>query len=312
MARYLVTGGAGFIGSHLVDSLIAEGHAVRVLDNLATGVAENLPSAVDLHIADVADKSAVRRAVEGMDGCFHLAAIASVERCKVEWLHSHRVNLSGTVNVFEEACAEQNVRHQEIPVIYASSAAVYGDPSELPISEKAATCPLNAYGVDKLGCDLHASVGRRVQNMTTIGLRFFNIYGPRQDPRSPYSGVISIFCDRISKGLSVEVYGDGEQMRDFVYVDDAVTALCGAMRSASVSRASHVFNVCTGIGTTINQLGEAISRIKGLPFSPDYRPVRAGDIRVSVGDPRLADQQLNFHPQTSLEEGLRRTLEWLH
>jgi UDP-glucose 4-epimerase len=309
MARYLVTGGAGFIGSHLVDSLIAEGHSVRVLDDLSSGKTENLYPGVELLISDITEEEAVRRAFEGVDGCFHLAAIASVERGRQEWLRSHSVNLSGTITVFDEARRAQSSSGQLLPVVYASSAAVYGNPSQIPISEQAQTCPLSAYGVDKLGCDLHAAVAARVYSMSTAGLRFFNIYGPRQDPHSPYSGVISVFSQRIMQRLPIEVHGDGGQVRDFVYVDDAVRALRQALELARLGPASWVFNICSGVGTTITELGEAISRMNGMPFSPRYAPTRAGDVRTSVGDPRLAFEQLNFSTGISLDQGLARTLK---
>jgi UDP-glucose 4-epimerase len=310
MARYLVTGGAGFIGSHLADALIADGHTVRVLDDMSTGKYENLANTVDLRIADVADQGAVRNALDGVDGCFHLAAIASVERGHQEWSRAHHVNLAGTIHIFEEARRIRAHTGRPLPVVYASSAAVYGDPTEVPISECAPTNPVNAYGVDKLGCDLHAAVGSRVHGLGIIGLRFFNVYGPRQDARSPYSGVISVFCERISKGLAVDVHGDGKQVRDFVFVKDTVEALRLAMRSAA-DHTSAVFNVCSGVGTAIIELADAIARIKKKPFSPNYVSRRLGDIRVSVGNPALAQAQLGFRTHISLEEGLARTLEWL-
>src|SRR4051812_1375894 len=195
MAHYLVTGGAGFIGSHFVDALVADRHTVRVLGDMSTGKYENLAKTDDLVIADVADQVSVRDAFDGVDGCFHLAAIASVERAHQEWSRAHNVNLTGTIHVFEEARRIQAATGKPLPVVYASSAAVYGNPTEIPTSECALTSPVNAYGVDKLGCDLHAAVGSRVHGLEVIGLRFFNVYGPRQDPRSPYSGVISVFCE---------------------------------------------------------------------------------------------------------------------
>ena len=309
MARYLVTGGAGFIGSHLVDSLIADGHAVRVLDDLSSGAAENLPDSAELLISDVTDWDAVCRAMQGVDGCFHLAAIASVERGQEEWLRSHSVNLSGTIAVFDAARRAQCISARKLPVVYASSAAVYGDLSETPISERSRPSPRSSYGVDKLGCDLHAAVAGSTRGMSIIGLRFFNIYGPRQDPHSSYSGVISIFCERLSQRLPIEVHGDGAQVRDFVYVDDAVDALRLAMRFASQVEGSRVFNVCSGIGTSIIQLGEIIARIQDVEFAPRYAPARSGDVRVSIGDPRIARDQLNFTARTALELGLRRTLQ---
>jgi UDP-glucose 4-epimerase len=308
MARYLVTGGAGFIGSHLLDSLIADGHYVRVLDDLSSGTVGNLPPNIELMVSDVSEPESARRGLNGMDGCFHLAAIASVERCNQDWLRSHSVNLSGTIAVFEEARRIQGISGEPFPVVYASSAAVYGNPSQIPISELTPTCPTSAYGVDKLGCDLHAAVAARVHKMSTIGLRFFNIYGPRQDPQSSYSGVISVFCNRALQLLPFEVHGDGGQVRDFVYIDDAIRALRKAMQMASLDPPSRVFNICSGIGTSIRDLGETISLMNGASFSPRYAPARTGDVRTSVGDPRLAKKQLHFSTDTSLREGLSRTL----
>ena len=195
MATYLVTGGCGFIGSHLCSALRGAGHRVRVLDDLSTGVAANLAPGADLVRGDVADAGLVRRAMDGAAGCFHLAAIASVERGTRDWLGTHRVNLSGAVAVLEAAA-----RLGGVPVVYASSAAVYGDCEALPLAEDAPTRPLSAYGADKLGCEQHARVAGVVHGVPTLGLRFFNVFGPRQDPGSPYSGVISIFCERLSRG----------------------------------------------------------------------------------------------------------------
>jgi UDP-glucose 4-epimerase len=308
MARYLVTGGAGFIGSHLVEALIADGHLVRVLDDLSSGRVENLPHGVELITADVTEQRAVRRALGDVDGCFHLAAIASVERCRHEWLRSHNVNLAGTITVFEEACRAQERLGRPLPVVYASSAAVYGDTSEIPISEAAPTRPVNAYGIDKLGCELHAAVASRIHKLQAVGLRFFNVYGPRQDPHSPYSGVISVFCQRILRGAPpLEIHGDGSQVRDFVYVRDVVNALRRAMDAATPT--PQVYNVCTGVETNIFQLGAIIGRMQGALFSPRYAPERVGDLRVSVGDPRKAHKMLQFSAETSLEQGLAQTIE---
>src|ERR1700761_3440303 len=225
MSTFLVTGGAGFIGSHLCEALIARGDQVRVLDDLSTGHRRNVPAQATLIVGDVADPTAVAEAMADVDGCFHLAAIASVEKGVTDWLGTHRVNVSGTVTVFD-AVRRQGSR---IPVVYASSAAVYGDAAVVPIAETAPCVPLSAYGADKYGCELHARVASHVHGIPAVGLRFFNVYGPRQDPKSPYSGVISIFCERIAAGLPITVYGDGQQTRDFVYVGDVVRALLGAM-----------------------------------------------------------------------------------
>jgi len=308
MAHYLVTGGAGFIGSHLVESLISHAHRVRVLDNLSTGRPGNLPAQANLIIGDVTDKIAVQMALDDVDGCFHLAAVASVELCREDWLRSHMVNLGGTINVFEEVCRRQKQWGRSICVVYASSAAVYGSADEIPISEQASPHPANSYGVDKLGCELHATVADKVHDLRSVGLRFFNVYGPRQDPSSPYSGVISIFCRRISEGLPVRIHGTGDQLRDFVYVTDAVAALRAAMDRRAAK--SDVFNVCTGCGTSITRLGEIISEMHETRFLPEHRPARPNDVYRSVGDPRRASEMLSFEARTSLQSGLARILDW--
>lgn len=307
MSRYLITGGAGFIGSHLAGSLIADGHTVRVLDNFSSGRAENLPPGIDLIKADVTRQEAVSDAFEGIEGCFHLAAIASVESCRKDWLRSHAVNLSGAITVFDEARKAQNRTGRVIPVVYASSAAVYGNTSHVPIPEEAATVPVNAYGIDKLGCEMHAAVGSRIHDLAVIGLRFFNVYGPRQDPNSPYSGVVSIFCRRTLEGAPIEIHGDGLQVRDFVYVDDAVRALRRAMQMAT-RREPRVFNVCTGTGTRIGELARIIAQVRGVPFAPRYIPARIGDVQVSVGDPQRARRDLDFSAGITLSQGLAQTL----
>ena len=304
MARYLVTGGAGFIGSHLVESLLADGHVVRVLDDLSSGLIENLPPNVDLIQGDVSRQDVVRRAVEGIDGCFHLAAIASVEHCRKDWLRSHTVNLGGTIAVFDEL---RRARHQRrLPVVFASSAAIYGDTSQIPISEATPARPASAYAIDKLGCELHAAVASRIHDLEAVGLRFFNVYGPRQAPNSAYSGVISIFCRRLSEGMPIDIQGDGSQVRDFVYIDDAVAALRAAM--AVATPAPRVFNVCTGIGTSIIDVAKIIAQILGVRFQPRYVSSRIGDLRISSGDPRLATDALRFAARVPLRQGLERTL----
>ncbi len=185
------------------------------------GAAATCRAAATLIEGDVADPAIVAQATAGVDGCFHLAAIASVEKGVTDWLGTHRANLTGTITVFDAIR-----RHgSEIPVVYASSAAVYGDAATIPIAETEPRTPLSAYGADKYGCELHARVASHVHGIPTIGLRFFNVYGPRQDPKSPYSGVISIFCERIAAGLPIKIYGDGQQTRDFIYVADVVQAL---------------------------------------------------------------------------------------
>jgi UDP-glucose 4-epimerase len=304
MTTWLVTGGAGFIGSHLCEALLASSDAVRVLDDLSTGKRANLPSEAVLIEGDVADPIAVRVALEGVAGCFHLAAIASVERGVTDWLGTHRANLTGAITVFDAA------RATRVPVVYASSAAVYGDAATVPIAEASERRPLSAYGADKLGCELHARVASHVHGIPTVGLRFFNVYGPRQDPRSPYSGVISIFCERIRRGAPIDIFGDGGQTRDFVYVADVVTALIAAMLLAPAD--APVFNVCTGVATSVLDLARVIAELSGTRLEAAHRPPRAGEIRHSTGSPALSRKTLGLPEPEALRNGLGKVLDWMN
>ncbi|EKV29207.1 UDP-glucose 4-epimerase [Caenispirillum salinarum AK4] len=298
MASYLITGGAGFIGSHLADALLAAGHRVHVLDDLSTGRRGNLPADACLTVADVNDDAALDAiAADGLDGCFHLAAVASVQRCNEEWVATHDVNLRGTISVLEAA------RRFGFPVVYASSAAVYGDCDRLPLREDdAPTRPLTAYGADKLGSELHARVAGVVHGVSTFGLRFFNVFGPRQDPASPYSGVVSIFADRLARNEPVTIHGDGGQSRDFVYVGDVVRALVAALRKADVS--APVANVCTGRATTVRTLAETLATLTASTAAISTGPARTGDIRHSLGDPGVMAHALGVTADVSLADGL--------
>lgn len=307
MARFLVTGGAGFIGSHLVDDLLRAGHDVRVLDNLSTGSLQNLPPDTEFRLADVRDADAVRAALAGVDGCFHLAAVASVQAANSDWLGTHQTNLSGAIAVFEGAL---RARHGPLPVVYASSAAVYGEAQRHPLTERAPTRPITAYGADKLGCELHAAAAARTHGVGSVGLRFFNVYGPRQDPRSPYSGVISIFAERLLRGGDVTIFGDGGQTRDFVYVGDVCKALRAAMTGHQPGR-SLVFNVCTGRETRVLDLADTIARLTASSSALAFAPPRAGDIRRSVGDPGRLARILGVTPATPIDAGLVQTLSWM-
>jgi UDP-glucose 4-epimerase len=304
MKTWLVTGGAGFIGSHLCEALLAQGDAVRVLDDMSTGKRENLPASATLIEGDVADASAVRDAMAGVSGCFHLAAIASVERGITDWLGTHRANLTGAITVFDAA------RVTRLPVVYASSAAVYGDAATVPIGEATERRPLSAYGADKLGCELHARVATHVHAIPTVGLRFFNVYGPRQDPHSPYSGVISIFSERIRRGSPIDIFGDGEQTRDFIYVGDVVAALLAAMRLAPAD--APVFNVCTGVATSVRGLASLVAELTGRRLDARHREPRAGEIRHSTGSPTLSHQVLGLAEPVRLRVGLRKVLDWMN
>jgi UDP-glucose 4-epimerase len=305
VSTYLVTGGAGFIGSHLCDALVAAGDTVRVLDDLSTGHRSNLPAVATLIEGDVADPAIVAEAMNGVAGCFRLAAIASVEKGVTDWLGTHQTNLTGTITVLDV------IRRQgsRIPVVYASSAAAYGDVATVPIAETAPCRPLSAYGADKYGCELHANVASHVHGIPTVGLRFFNVYGPRQDPRSPYSGVISIFCERVTAGLPITIFGDGQQTRDFVYVGDVVRALRAGMALRPLE--APVFNVCTGVPTSVEALARLIADLSGKNLCIREEPPRVGEIRHSLGVPALADRILGLSGRTPLCAGLRKVLTWM-
>jgi len=303
MPIYVVTGGAGFIGSHLADALLAAGHRVRVIDDLSTGHRRNLDPRVELIEADICDAATLRGALEGAAGCYHLAAIASVARANEDWAGTHRVNLTGSITVFD-AC-----RGAGLPVVYASSAAVYGDIGDAVAEESLSCAPRTAYGADKYGSELHAAVGWGVHGVPSFGLRFFNVYGPRQDPASPYSGVISIFADRIARGLPVSVHGDGGQTRDFVFVADVVAHLLAAMDYCGREAGAFVSNVCTGREVSVLELAETVARVAGREVEIGRGPARAGDIRRSVGLAERARKMLGVEAGVELAVGLGSTLQ---
>lgn len=302
VACFLVTGGAGFIGSHLVDALLAAGHRVRVLDDLSTGKRAHLDPAAELVIGDVADPATVRAAFEGVSGCFHLAAIASVARCNEDWSGTHRVNLGGSIAVLDAARTAGGV-----PVVYASSAAVYGGLDGIA-SEDSPTVPLSAYGADKLGSEQHARAGLVVHGVPSVGMRFFNVYGPRQDPASPYSGVISLFAAALVARRGLIIHGDGQQTRDFIYVGDIVAFLAAAMRIAAEGRAALVLNACTGQQISVLTLAETLGGLLQVRPAVTHGPARRGDIRHSHGDPALANRVLGLKAGTPLPIGLEATL----
>ena len=299
MSRFLVTGGCGFIGSHLADALVARGHQIRILDNLSTGKREQAPHRAELVVGDIRDKAVVESCAAGMDGIFHLAAIASVEESRRDWLGCHAVNLTGCINIFNAARRE---RGTPVRVVYASTAAVYGDSAAVPLTETDLPRPINAYGADKLGCELHGRVAALLHGVPTLGLRLFNVYGPRQDPASPYSGVISIFADRLRHNAPIDMHGDGRQVRDFVAVADVVQFFSAAMDASAVS--GEVYNVCTGYGTTIHELAQIIGEHFGHVPQIRSLPPRPGDIRTSIGDPTRAARVLGCRAKLSVRQGL--------
>jgi UDP-glucose 4-epimerase len=215
--------------------------------------------------------------------------------------------VTGTINVFDQA--KPSLRKREVPVVYASTAAIYGNCGSVPVDEECPAAPLSAYGADKYGCELHARVAGSIHGVPTVGLRFFNLYGPRQDPLSPYSGVVSIFAERLLSGEPVEIFGDGEQTRDFIYISDAVCALRRAMRAATTS--AFVFNACTGSGKSVLGLAQTMAALCQTDLVVDRRPARCGEVRISIGNPRRAAEQLGFTAHTTLTNGLAMTFDGL-
>lgn len=300
--RVLLTGGCGFIGSHLADRLVADGHDVTILDNLSSGRRANAPKEARIIEGDVADAATVHPLAKGTDRIVHLAAVASVQQCQSDWRNAHRTNLGGTVTVFEAAAKAGGV-----PVVYASSAAVYGDNSNLPLTETAATHPLSAYGVDKLASELHGRIAWEQHAVPTTGLRFFNVYGARQDASSPYSGVISKFIRQAKEKTPFTIFGDGAQTRDFIYVGDVVRLIIAAMH---VAANCDLFNGCSGNEISVRELAASIAEITGTPLRLETAPPRAGDIKHSLGSPLKASTILDFTARTSLKEGLAALLEY--
>ncbi len=302
----LVTGGAGFIGSNLVDLLLAHGHSVRILDNLSTGKQANLPShpRVEFIKGDVADVQLVRRAVQGCQAVVHLAAVASVQASVEDPVGTHQSNLVGTLNICE-AMREAGIRR----VVFASSAAVYGNNGDgEAIDEETPKAPLTPYAADKLASEHYLDFYRRQHGLEPVVFRFFNIYGPRQDPSSPYSGVISIFTERALKRQPIIVFGDGEQTRDFLYVGDLVELLGQALKQEEIDVGA--INVGLNRATSLNQLLTAIGDVVGELPPVSYQAARSGDIRHSRADnARLLQRYRLPNPVTGMREGLARLLE---
>lgn len=304
--KALVTGGAGFIGSHLVDNLLSEGCEVTVLDDLSTGRLSNLNHIKD-HItfykADVRDQEALGKAARDCDVIFHQAAEVSVPRTVDNPVDSAMVNQMGTLFVLE-AARKNNVKR----VVLAGSCAVYGDDPALPKNENMNPKPQSPYAVQKLFGEFYARLYLDLYGLETVSLRYFNVYGPRQDPSSPYSGVISIFMARASSKEPSVIYGDGNQYRDFIFVKDVVRF---NLLAANIDKASgKIFNVGTGRFIRINSLWEMISHMAGLDIEPEYKPPRPGDVVESVADIDFAGKTLGFEPYYSFEKGLEETFEW--
>jgi len=303
---YLVTGGAGFIGSHIAEALLRRGDRVRVLDNLMTGKLENLAhiaGEVEFIEGDIRDMAATARAMEGASVVFHEAAIPSVPRSVKEPLLNHDVNVTGTFNVLM-AARDAGVRR----VVFAASSSAYGETEVLPKQENMLPSPLSPYAVAKLVGEFYAQVFTRAYGLETVCLRYFNVFGPRQDPTSPYSGVISKFITALLEGQTPVIYGDGEQSRDFTYVQNVVEANLSAAEAPAA--AGQVMNLGLCERTTLNQLLAELQRIIGTELPVRYEESRAGDIRHSLADIARAEELLGYKPSVGLAEGLRRTVEW--
>jgi nucleoside-diphosphate-sugar epimerase len=306
MKPYVVTGGAGFIGSALVRALLAAGHRVHVIDNLSTGSLDNLEEVanrITVSEYDICDYNRVAPIIAGAPRVFHLAAVASVPKSIIDPVPSHDTNINGTFNVFRAAAEGKAGR-----IIYAASSAAYGDSAVLPKVETMAPQPKSPYALQKLVGEYYGGVFSNCFDLETISLRFFNVFGPRQDPSSPYSGVLSIFMNCLLEGRAPTIFGDGEQSRDFIYVEDLVALLLKASDSQGLS--GMVFNAGNGERITLNQTWELLQKMEGVRLPAKYAPARVGDVRDSQADITAAVRSLAYAPRFTFEQGLRQTLEW--
>lgn len=308
MPTYLITGAAGFIGSHLVQALVARGETVRGFDNFATGSLANLSEVADgveLREGDLRDAAAIESACEGVDYVLHQAALPSVPRSVQEPRPSHTANIDGTFNLLEAARAAGVKR-----VTYAASSSAYGNQPGFPRLETMAPEPISPYAVQKLTGELYLRSYWRVYGMETVCLRYFNIFGPRQDPTSAYSGVMARFALQMLKGERPTIYGDGEQGRDFTYVENVVQANLLALAAPAEKVAGKVFNIATGERHTLNETYARLGRLLGFAEPAVYGPEREGDVRDSLADIGAARVGLGYRPVVSFEEGLERTAAW--
>jgi nucleoside-diphosphate-sugar epimerase len=304
--RYLVTGGAGFIGSNIVDELVKRGQEVVVLDDLSAGKEANLAAVrdkIDLHIGTITDLAAVQSACKGVQYVIHLAARTSVPRSVLNPLESNHVNIDGTLNVLVAARDAQARRF-----VFAASSSAYGETPTLPKVETMPAQPISPYGVTKFVGEMYAQVFGRVYGLENACIRYFNVFGPRQDPTSQYSGVLSRFMLAVIEGQAPVIYGDGEQTRDFTFVENIVDETLRACEAGGAS--GLVFNGGTGARITLNEVLKMLSRITGKPIQAKYDVARNGDIRDSQADVSLARKILGYEPRVLFEEGLRRTWEW--
>jgi nucleoside-diphosphate-sugar epimerase len=305
MAHYLVTGGAGFVGSHLATELVSRGERVRVVDSLVTGKRQNLANLPQIEFiqGDLADLEVARRAVSGVDYVLHQAAIPSVPRSIEDPVASNRANIDASLNVLV-AARDAGVRR----VVYAGSSSAYGNSPTLPKVETMATAPLSPYALQKLVAEQYCQMFTQLYGLETVTIRYFNVFGPRQDPSSPYSGVISLFISALCDGRQPTIYGDGEHTRDFTYVANVVDGVLRACHAPAAS--GEVINVATGGRVSLNQLFQAVRELVGSTLDPVYAPARAGDVKDSQADIGKARRLLGYEPLVPFETGLRKTVEW--
>lgn len=307
MSLHLITGIGGFIGSSIARALLARGEQVRGVDNFATGKRENIAEIlgrIDFREADILDLDAMHNACAGVDFVFHEAAIPSVPKSVIDPLGSNRANIDGTVNVLV-AARDAKVKR----VVYAASSSAYGDTPTLPKHEQMKPDPISPYAVAKLASEQYMISFNRCYGLETVCLRYFNIFGPRQDPTSPYSGVLAKFITQMLRGEQPTIYGDGEQSRDFTYIDNAVEANLLACKSPKTV-AGQVFNVATGRRVTLNETFQFLKPMTAYDGLPKYGPERGGDIKHSLADISKAESGLGYKPVVDFEEGLRRTVDW--
>ena len=306
MAVYVVTGGGGFIGSHIVEELLRRNEIVRVIDNFSTGKWENVEpfeGGAEIIEADIAEGKNLPRFLEGADYVIHQAAIPSVPKSILDPVKSHHANVNATLQLLN-ASREANVKR----VVYASSSSVYGDSPTLPKHEGMMPNPLSPYGAQKLFAEIYCQVFSRVYGLETVSLRYFNVFGPRQDSTSQYSGVLALFIPAVLQSKRPTIYGDGLQSRDFTYVQNVVEANLVACTVPGV--AGQVFNVACGDRITVNSMLQQINKITGKDIAPTYADPRPGDIKHSQADITRAKEHLGYQPKVSFEEGLRNTIEW--
>lgn len=304
--RFVVTGGAGFIGSNTVDELIRRGHSVVVLDDLSAGKEENLAEVrnkISFIKGSITDLDVVRKAMQEADYVLHLAARTSVPRSVKDPIETNRVNIDGTLNVLV-AARDAKVKR----IVFAASSSAYGETPTLPKVETMQPAPISPYGVTKYVGEIYAQVFGRVYGLENVSLRYFNVFGPRQDPNSPYSGVLSKFCTSFLEGAQPVIFGDGEQSRDFTYIENVVQANLLACEAPNAS--GKVFNVGTGNRFTLNQTLAMLQRISGHSLETKHEPAREGDIRDSQADIAQSREVLGYNPTVEFEEGLERTFDW--